>query len=147
MNVEYVEGNSGELDRYLKKNKTNLITLEDLMGEVSKSLKITQLFTCGCHDNLSVIYFTQNLFHKNQCALILNSDYMVIFKNSRDNSQCATIARQIRPDKVKVLMWAYKNATSSPHTYLMHDLKPDTEKRVRVRSNILEDPQQVYIAH
>ena len=122
-------------------------TKDDFLDEASTSLKITQLFTRSCHDNLSVIYLTQNLFHKNQPALSLNFDYMVIFKNPRNNSQFVTIARQIRPDKVKFLIWAYKEATSSPHTYLMLDLKPDTEERFRVRNNILEDPQDVYITH
>ena len=65
MNVEYVEGIPGELDKYFKKNKRNLIILDYLMDEASKSLKFTQLFTRGCHDNLSVIYLTQNFFHKN----------------------------------------------------------------------------------
>ena len=50
-----------------------------------KSLKVTQFFTLGRHDNLSVIYLTQNLFHKNQYALSLNSDYMMILKSPRDN--------------------------------------------------------------
>ena len=72
------------------------------MDEASKNLKVTQLFTRGRHDNLFVIYLTQNLFRKNQRAFNLNSDYMVIFKNPLDNSQFATIARQIRPDKVKI---------------------------------------------
>ena len=67
----------------------------------------------------------------------MNSYYKMIFKNPRDNLEFATIARQIGPDKVKFLMCAYKNATSSLHTYLMLDLKPDTEERSRVRSNIL----------
>ena len=70
-----------------------------------------------------MIYLTQNLFHKNQRALNLSSDYMVIFKDPRDNSQFSTIARQIRPDKEKFLMCAYKDATSFPQTYLMLDLK------------------------
>ena len=81
MNVEYMEGIPGELDKYFKKSKGNLIILDDLMDEASKSLKVAQLFTCGRHDNLSVIYLTKNLFHKNLCALSYNSDYMVIFKN------------------------------------------------------------------
>ena len=136
-----------ELDKYFKKKKRNLIILYDLLDEASKSLKITQLFTCGRHDNPFVIYITQNVFHKNQQALSLNSNYMVIFKNPRDNSQFATIARQIRLDKNKFLMWVYKDAASFPHTYLMFDLKPNTEERFRVRSNILEDPQNVYITH
>ena len=54
MNVEYVESIPGELDKYLKKNERNLIILDDLIDEVSKSLKITQLFTRGRHDNLPV---------------------------------------------------------------------------------------------
>ena len=110
MNLEYVEGIPGELDKYLKKNKRNVIILDDLMDEASKNLKVTQLFTRGRHGNLSVIYLTQNLFHKNQRTLSLNSEYIVIFKNPRDNSQFTTIVRQIRPDKVKFLMWAYKDA-------------------------------------
>ena len=78
------------------------LILDDIMIEASKSLKITQLFTGCLHDNLSVIYLTQNLSHKNQRVLSLNSDYMEIFKNPRDNSQLATIARQIR-------MWQLTN--------------------------------------
>ena len=126
MNEEYVEGIPGEFKR-------NLIILDDLMDEASKSLKITQIFTRGCHDNSSVIYLTQNLFHEDQRALSMNSDYMVIFKNPRDNLQFATIARQIRLDKVNFLMWAYRDATSSSHTNLMLDLKPDTEEMFQVR--------------
>ena len=44
-------------------------------------------------------------------------------------------------------MWAYKDATSSPNTYLITDLKQDTKERFRVSSNTLEDPQHVDIAH
>ena len=85
MNVEYVEGIPGELDQYSKKNKRIVIILDDLMDETSKRFKVPQLFTQGRHDSLSVIYLIQNLFHKNQRTLSLNSDYMVIFKNPRDN--------------------------------------------------------------
>ena len=130
---------------YFKKNKRNLIILDDLINEASKSLKITQLFTRGRHNNIFVIYLTLNLFCKNQRAISLNSNYMVIFRNTRDNSQFATIEGQIHPDIVKFLIWAYKDATPSLHTDLMLDFK--SGKRYRMRSIILEDPQHVYIAH
>ena len=58
MNVEYVADIPGELGKYFKKNRRNLITLDDLMDEASKSLKITQLFTRGRHDKLSIKYLT-----------------------------------------------------------------------------------------
>ena len=41
MNVEYVEGIPRELDKYFKENKINLIILDDLMDEASKSFKVT----------------------------------------------------------------------------------------------------------
>ena len=59
MNMGYVDGIPRELDKHFKKNKRSLIILNDLMDEASKSLKITQLFTRGHHDNLSMIYLTQ----------------------------------------------------------------------------------------
>ena len=135
LNVEYLEGIP----------KVGQVFHEN--NEALKILKITQLFTRGRHGNLSVVYLTQNLFHENQRALSLNSDYIVIFKNPRDNSQLAAITRQIRLDKVKFFMWAYKDVTSSAHTYLMLDLKPGTEERFRVQRNILEDPQHVHVTH
>ena len=101
MNVEYVEGILGELDKYFKKSKRTLIILDDLMNETTNSFKITQLFTRGSHDNLSVIYLRQNLFPKIQHALSLNSDYMVIFKKPRNNSQFATIARIVEYVRIK----------------------------------------------
>ena len=93
MNVEYVEGILGELNKYFKKNKRTLIILDDLMNGTTNSLKITQLLTRGRHGNLSAIYPMQSLFHKSQRSLSLNSEYMVIFKKLRNNSQFATIAR------------------------------------------------------
>ena len=104
------------------------------------------MFTRGRHDSLSVIHLAQNLFYKNQRVLSVNSDYMVVFKNARVNSKLATIARQIHPDKVRLLMWADKDATS-PHSFLMLDLKPGTEERFRVQRYILEDLQHVYIKY
>ena len=87
------------------------------------------------------------LSHKNQRALSLNPDDMVIFMNPRDNSQFATIARKMRPEKVRFLMWACKDATSSLHAYFMLDLNLNTEERFQERSNILEDPKHIYKTH
>ena len=85
MNVEYVEGIPWEMDEYyFRKNKRNLIILDDLINEALKSLKITQLFTRGRHNNIFVIYLTLKLFRKNQRAISLNSNYMVIFKNTHN---------------------------------------------------------------
>ena len=66
----------------------------------------------------------------------LNSHYIVVFKNPRDALQIATLARQMYPGKSKFLVEAYKNATEKPFGYLMLDLKPDTEEKYRIQTNI-----------
>ena len=68
------------------KQINNVIILDDMMDEATEDKRISNLFTRGRHDNLSVIFLTQNLFHKNQREISLNSDYMVIFKNPRDRT-------------------------------------------------------------
>ena len=146
-NIEYVHGIPENIETMFTKDETNLIVLDDMMDEASKSDKVSQLFTRGRHDNLSVIFLTQNLFQKNQRSISLNSDYMVIFKNPRDKSQIQNLAKQFMSNNSKFLTWAYQDATEKPHSYLLLDLTPDIDDRYRVRAKILpgEEPQIVYI--
>ena len=73
----------------------------------------------------------------------LNAYYLVIFKNPRDQNQLATLARQMYPGNSKFLIEAFKDATQQPYGYLLIDLKPDTEERIRVRTNIFPDDTQI----
>ena len=41
----------------------NLIILDEMMDKATQDKQISQLFMRGHHDNLSVIYLMQNLFH------------------------------------------------------------------------------------
>ena len=72
---------------------------------------------------------------------------MFIFKNVRDKSQFSNLAKQVMPRNTKFLNWAYDDATKEPHTYLMLDLRPNTDEQHRVRTRILphEAPQYVYM--
>ena len=117
------------------------------MDEVGESKVVSQLFTRGRHKNVSVIYLTQNLFHAKQRTISLNADYMIIFKNVRDQRQFKTLAQQLLPNRHVFLMQAYQDATTSPYSYLMLDLKPETDDKYRIRTRILpaEAPQFVYI--
>ena len=144
---EYVQGIPSDLDSYFDRNTRNLLILDDLMDESGEDKRVSMLFSRGRHDNLSVIYLTQNLFHEKQRSISLNSDYMIIFKNVRDKTQFSNLAKQIMPRRVKFFNWAYEDATKYPHTYLMLDLRPNTNDQHRVRTRILpnEKPQYVYM--
>jgi len=148
-NIEYMHGIPTDLDTAFNRSMKNLIVLDDMMDEASKDEKVAQLFTRGRHDNLSVIFLTQNLFHKNQRSISLNSDYMVIFKNPRDRSQIQHLARQFMPANSKFLTWAYEDATQKPFSYLLLDLTPSIPDKHRVRTNILPEqhPEIIYISN
>ena len=147
-NIEYVRGIPENLDEMFNYEINNLIVIDDLMDEGADDKRVSQLFTRGRHDNLSVVFLTQNLFHAKQRVISLNADYIIVFKNPRDGSQFAHLARQVMPQNTKFLTWAYKEATENPHSYLLLDLKAETNDRYRVRSNILPndgDTQFVYM--
>ena len=60
--------------------------------------------------------------------------------------QVSTLARQMYPGQNKFLVEAFKNATEKPFGYLLLDLKPDTDEKYRIRTNIFpEERQYVYV--
>jgi hypothetical protein len=134
-NVEFNEG-LPDISRFDGREPTLLI-IDDLMNETDQS--VANIFTkISHHRNVSVIYVTQNLFPKNKHArtISLNAHYFVLFKNPRDAGQFATLARQMYPSGAQFAVEAFKDATSVPFGYLLVDLKPDTDERYRLRTNI-----------
>jgi hypothetical protein len=66
-----------------------------------------------------------------------------MFKNPRDASQVAILARQMYPGKSQFVVEAYEDATKEPYGYLLIDLRPDTDDRYRIRTKIFpDDPRQ-----
>lgn len=126
--------------KYIDKNLSNLVILDDLMSEVGNNDEVAELFTKGSHHrNLSVIMIVQNIFHQAKImrTVSLNAHYMIIFKNPRDASQIRYLAQQLFPGKINYLLDAYKQATSRPHGYLLLDLTQSTPDNRRILSDIL----------
>ena len=110
--------------------------------------RMVDIFTkISHHRNLSGVYLTQNLFYKNKQThtLSLNSHYIGLFKNARDATQVANLARQMYPGKSAFMIEAFKT-TSAPYGYLLIDLKQGTDDKLRLRTGIFpEDVQYVYL--
>jgi hypothetical protein len=120
-------------------DKPHIIVIDDLMNQLGSDPALADLFTKGSHHhNISVIFITQNMFHKgNQMRNIsLNCHYYIFLKNPRDKTQIQYFARQIYPNKSKFLINAYEDATSVPHGYLKLDLTQSTPDNYRVRTRI-----------
>ena len=111
---------------------------------------MTKLFMKKSHHcNISVIYLVQNLFPKGKEShtISINMQYMVLFKNPRDNTQVVNLAKQMYPVRVQYMQEAFRDATSVPHGYLIVNLKWSTPEHLRLRSNMIPDSGTYQYAH
>lgn len=147
--VSFKQGIPEDIETIFKANKRNLLVIDDLMTEAHSDQRMTRLFSVGSHHrNLSIIFIIHNLFHygKEMRTLSLNSHYIILFKNPRDKLQISTLARQMYPGNSQFLIEAFQDATQEAHGYLLIDLKPTTEDKLRVRTGILpSDKIVVYV--
>ena len=126
------------------KSQPQLCILDDLMGELKNNESLTTLFTKGSHHwNLSIVHIVQNLYFEGLRSARINSQYLVLMKNPSDQSQVATLARQMFPKRHHFLLEAYQDATLHPHGYLYIDLHQSTDEDLRVRTNIFPGEQAV----
>jgi hypothetical protein len=126
-----------ELDIF-RDNKNRILVLDDLMTQQNQDF--IDLFTrVSHHNNVTVIYLTQNLFNSKRGSrdITLNAHYIVFFKNPRDKNQISYLSRQVFPENQKYLEEAFRDATSVPHGYLLLDLTQETDEAYRLRTNIL----------
>ena len=143
-NVTFIEGlpDMGQFDG----KERILLVLDDLISETNDDVE--RIFTrVSHHKNISVIQLSQNLFYKSKQnrTISLNSHYIVLFKNPRDVNQVATLGRQMYAGRSNFLVESFRDATQRPYGYLLLDLKPQTEDKYRVRTNIFPDDERQYV--
>jgi len=76
-------------------------------------------------------------------TISLNAQYIVLFKNPRDNSQFTHLARQLHPHTSRFAVEAYKNATTEPYGYLLVDLHSEQDEDLRLRTRIFPGERQI----
>lgn len=148
--INFIQGLPTSLadDSILPVSSNNLLIIDDLMNDACNNLEVQKVFTQYVHHrNLSCIYLMQNLFIQGKASrtISLNTNYMVLFKNSRDTYQISLLARQMYPGNVRYFLQAFKDATSRPYGYLLIDFKAVTPDCFRLRADILSDRPVVYI--
>ena len=92
--IEFYEGLPTNIEVMFDRSKRNICIIDDFMQSASGNQLVENLFTNGRHLNLSVVFVSQNLFYTGKkCRTIsLNSTYIVVFKNPRDQSQTRHLA-------------------------------------------------------
>ena len=140
-NIEFVQGIFRDTD--FDTSQPTLLIMDDQMREGTQSGDMCDLFTEGSHHrNVSVICVLQNLYYKGKenRTMSLNSSYLVMFKNPRDQQQVAVLARQMYPNRPQHFVTEYDRATREPYGYLFVDLKQDTPDDQRLKTYPFEPP-------
>ncbi|VDI36820.1 Hypothetical predicted protein [Mytilus galloprovincialis] len=137
-NILFVQGLPENLndDSFIDSRYPSLIILDDLMRDVTNSKDVCELFVEGSHHrNLSVACILQNAFSKGKESrtMSINSQYIVLFKNPRDQVGPAIFARQMYPNNPKKFMNKYKEGTQQPYGSLFIDLKQNTPEDDRLK--------------
>jgi len=88
-----------------------------------------------------VIFITQNLFHQGgqHRTRNLNVQYLVLFKNPRDQTVIDFLSRQAFPANRRFLIDVFADATKDPYGYLFMDFTQTCPYELRIRSNIFND--------
>lgn len=131
-----------------KDGKHRWIIIDDLMEKAKANEDIKSLFTKYSHHyNISVFFLVQNLFAKELRTISLNTHYFFIFKNPRDSSNIIHLAKQLYPGNVNFLVESYRDATIKPFSYLLIDMKQNTDDRLRVIGNFMSRNNETMIAY
>ncbi|VDI44141.1 Hypothetical predicted protein [Mytilus galloprovincialis] len=115
------------------------------MKDATNSKDVCELFVEGSHHrNLSVACIMQNAFSKGKenRTMSINSQYIVLFKNPRDQVTPAVFARQMYPNNSKRFMNKYIEGVKRPYGYLFIDLKQNTLEEERLKIDIFNEQNQ-----
>ena len=88
-----------------------------------------------------MIFITQNFFHQGgqHRTRNLNVQYLVLFKNPRDQTVVDFVARQAFPFNRKFLIESFNDATKVPHGYLFLDFTQACPDDLRVRTDFFNE--------
>ena len=130
----------------LETEKGSLLVIDDLVAEFSKEIKEWHVRKSH-HFSTDVLTISQNLFEKvkEYRTISLNSHYIVLFKNPRDNSQIIHFAKQYSPTDIHFVINSFRDCTEKPHSYMLFDLKQSTPNLYRVRTSIFPSEAAVYV--
>lgn len=130
----------------LKKSKPDILVVDDLLQEQSKTGLMQSLFIkLSHHCNITVIYITQNLFDKTQVVLKRNAHYIILMRSPSDKSQVSILGRQLFPRRKQLLEHfheSYDDATKDPFGYLFIDVSPTSDEKQKLKTNIIPTRSQ-----
>ena len=144
-NISFHEGIPTLEDLQLFCNgQPTIVIFDDLAHVFIKNPEMEMLMVRECHHNkITCIVINHNIFQKGNHSRTqaLNTQYLVCFKNCRDQQQISYLAREVDPSNPRRITEAYRNAVSRPYGYLLIDFTESTHDKLRLLTDIFPDDQ------
>lgn len=128
-----------------KEKKNQVLVLEDLDDEVSKSPVIAKFFSAYSHHlQCSIIYTTQNFFKNGpeRLSIMRNSTHLILFNINLDETVIRLIAQKIYPKNPSTLVELYEKITAQPFNHLA--IFTSCDKELKFRSDTNKTVQTIY---
>lgn len=125
------------------------VVLDDQAAKITAD--IAEVFSVFSHNfNVNFIMLAQNIFTKNKYFrdASLNSSYIVLGKNPRDQTSIRYLSQQMMPKRSKELVDAYFLATQKPFSFLLLNFTQTCPEHCRIIGNYLQEndmPMSAYI--
>jgi hypothetical protein len=135
-------------ETYIKDGDNTLVILDVLLQSIAASALTEKLFYClSSHYRISVILCSQNIFCKSPKLrnISLNCNVIILTANPRDETQVQLLSRQLNASNPKFVLDAYKKTIKAkPYNYLVIDLHPTTDPKLKVGTGILPGEDRIY---
>ena len=132
------------VDRSEAEELKTLLVIDDLYQDAWEDRTFLNLVVAGRHRNIHLMTLRHNIYQptKNSKTIDLNLTQMILFKSPRDVEQIGVLGRQLGDRKV--LLEAYKRATSKLFGHLVITLDPQTDPKLKYSSNCSGDQPIVF---
>ena len=118
-----------------------LLIFDDSCKPICKSIAFVDNATASRHRGSSTIFIKHSLFQQSKFGryVELQNSHIVLFRSHRDVMQVSTISAQLGLGS-DLVEW-YRHATFVPYGYLLIELSPRTDDRLRYCTNTGSFPQ------
>lgn len=97
------------------------------------------------HYNITIIMISHNCFYKQARTLSLSTHYFFLMKAPRDKRSIVTFGSQVCPNNSNFFLSAYTQATEKPYSYMLCDMRQETNDMLRYSSNVFEKFPTYYV--
>jgi hypothetical protein len=97
------------------------------------------------HYNITIIMISHNCFYKQARTLSLSTHYFFLMKAPRDKRSIVTFGSQVCPNNSNFFLSAYNQATEMPYSYMLCDMRQETNDLLRYSSNALDAFPAYYV--